>query len=368
MSVALRNDKRVVTLVCRMGIAAALAGLALGNMTAKAQDSSPKVQGPKAEAGAGAIRSLVDQATVNGGNDYPGMGFRLTSAEGIARSAKFKITRVARGERPKRVVLTDWLPPVGDQGNQGSCAGWATAYYCYTYSVAKQRKLTAEQRRDPRFQFSPAFLYHKVNGGVDSGSKMRDIFDVLGNEGCASLAEMPYSDKDLTSAPSSDAVNRAARYKARSVGCLFTAGKADVEALKTYLAEVRQPFVAAIPIFTDFPKGKRDDSFVYSLTVPAIKANFKGGHAITIVGYDEDKKAFRMVNSWGPDWGDGGFIWLSEDFIKEWGLEGWAQAPGGVIARDVVKGAPLPEKPIRASKSVLLEPAAPAKTPRRIKR
>ncbi len=343
-----------------VGRVAVAVGLAFWAVAAQAQ-------GPKAEAGAGGIRGLVNQAAVNGGQEYPGMGFRLTSPEGIARSAKFKIKMVARGERPRRVLLTQWLPPVGNQGNQGSCAGWATAYYCYTYSVAKQRKLTTEQRGDPRFQFSPAFLYHKVNGGVDSGSKMRDIFDVLGSQGCATLAEMPYSDKDFTSAPSSEAVARADRYKARSVGCLFTAGKVDLDALKTYLAEVQQPFVAAIPIFTDFPKGKLDSSFVYSLSVPATKANFKGGHAVTIVGYDDDKKAFRMVNSWGPGWGDDGFIWLSEEFMKEWCLEGWAQLPGGVVARDVVRGA---SSPIRASRNVTLEmpSATPSKTPRLIKR
>ncbi|MEZ4955452.1 MAG: C1 family peptidase [Saprospiraceae bacterium] len=35
-----------------------------------------------------------------------------------------------------------------------------------------------------------------------------------------------------------------------------------------------------------------------------------GGHAMTIVGYDDGKNAFRIVNSWGTNWGDNGFAWV----------------------------------------------------------
>ena len=44
-----------------------------------------------------------------------------------------------------------------------------------------------------------------------------------------------------------------------------------------------------------------------------------GGHEWTVIGFDRDKKwkhtgevgAFRMVNSWGKGWGDGGRAWVS---------------------------------------------------------
>jgi hypothetical protein len=40
-----------------------------------------------------------------------------------------------------------------------------------------------------------------------------------------------------------------------------------------------------------------------------------------------------MVNSWGPDWGDKGFLWLSEDFVHDHAFEGWADIPGGPVSR-----------------------------------
>ena len=41
-----------------------------------------------------------------------------------------------------------------------------------------------------------------------------------------------------------------------------------------------------------------------------------GGHAMAIVGYDDRKQAFRVINSWGKGWGDGGYVWLSYDAYK----------------------------------------------------
>jgi len=43
------------------------------------------------------------------------------------------------------------------------------------------------------------------------------------------------------------------------------------------------------------------------------------GHAMAIVGYDDNKYggSFRVLNSWGTDWADGGYVWVKyKDFAK----------------------------------------------------
>ena len=43
--------------------------------------------------------------------------------------------------------------------------------------------------------------------------------------------------------------------------------------------------------------------------------NLAGGHAILALGYDHEKQAVLLHNSWGPGWGENGRAWLSvEDF------------------------------------------------------
>lgn len=36
-----------------------------------------------------------------------------------------------------------------------------------------------------------------------------------------------------------------------------------------------------------------------------------GNHAMVVVGYDDTKNAFKVINSWGTDWSSGGYGWIS---------------------------------------------------------
>jgi len=168
-------------------------------------------------------------------------------------------------------------------------------------------------------------------------------FEILVERGCASEIQMPFSESDISSLPPEGALNQAKKLRARSIASLYRGfpmdGKyPDLEALKQFLATEQVPVVLGIPIFTDFPS-KVDSNFVYNVTVdPRGKdangnSNLRGLHAITIIGYDDSKKAFRMVNSWGPEWGDQGYLWLSEDFMKNWSLDCWTAVGGGPKAK-----------------------------------
>ncbi|MFC8151949.1 C1 family peptidase [Bacillus paralicheniformis] len=53
------------------------------------------------------------------------------------------------------------------------------------------------------------------------------------------------------------------------------------------------------------------------------ESEFLGGHAICIVGYDDDKKYLKFKNSWGPEWGDNGYGYLPYDYMSLDGSEAW---------------------------------------------
>ena len=285
-----------------------------------------------------------------------GMGAKPSPKVAYTRNAHIKIARAARGERPATLLLTEYLPPVLSQGQQGSCAAWSTAYYNYTYCVAQRRKWSTERLADPKYQFSPAFLYNQLNEGKDAGIAVSAAFEMLAKKGCATLAEMPYNDSDISTPPDDAANTRAGRFTASETASLFSGpNDDDTEKLKTFLNDTRQPFVLVIPIFNDFPRTSVPHDTVYNLTLPATAENFHGLHAITIVGYDDNKKAFLMVNSWGKNWGDGGFLWLAEDFIQTYATDGWSVVPGGLVAREV-KGMRSVGKHIRIISPTVVKP------------
>jgi Papain family cysteine protease len=42
----------------------------------------------------------------------------------------------------------------------------------------------------------------------------------------------------------------------------------------------------------------------------------EGSHAMVIVGYNNRLKALKVLNSWGQDWGDKGYVWISYSIIN----------------------------------------------------
>lgn len=268
------------------------------------------------------------QGTGGGGVPFK-TGLRRSTPAQFAASKRFVIRR-ARGEaRPARVLLTEFLPPVGRQ-EINNCVGWSAAYYAYTYAVGQRRGLTDEFRGEERFHFSPSYLYNQGNGGQDRGMQIATALQILKAQGCCTLAQMPVTN-DYRAQPSEAAKAYAAKFVAIDTAHLASApGPQNIEPMKTFLADTKQPFVVGIPVFSDFYR-LADPSGVYNH--PANDRNVEGYHAITIIGYDESKRAFRMINSWGTDWGDNGQLWLSEEFVANHAFEAWGFKPGGPKAR-----------------------------------
>lgn len=42
-----------------------------------------------------------------------------------------------------------------------------------------------------------------------------------------------------------------------------------------------------------------------------------GGHATIVVGYDDEKELLEIRNSWGPNWGNNGYIYIPYKLFKE---------------------------------------------------
>ncbi|MBF0211861.1 MAG: hypothetical protein HQK68_13355 [Desulfamplus sp.] len=206
---------------------------------------------------------------------------------------------------PRSVDLSANFPNPGDQGNQSSCVGWATAYALKSYQEKVELGWTLNT---PSHLFSPAFIYNQINDGQDQGSYIYEALDLAVNKGVATLATMPYSAKDYITQPSAAAFSEALKFKAAS--WKRVSGSTQIKAA---LAN-RKPVVGGITVYQQLMELSGSNS-VYNTAY----GNNQGGHAITIVGYDDDKYggAFKVINSWSQNWGDRGFFWMPYSFAAD---------------------------------------------------
>jgi hypothetical protein len=229
---------------------------------------------------------------------------------------------------PPRIDLSDNFPPAGNQGEQGSCTAWATAYALKSYQERMEigwSLTTSDGHFDPNHVFSPAFIYNQINQGRDGGSLPSEALQLIVDRGAATWATMPYDPSDYRSQPSSLAFQEAANFKAAEMKVAD-----DTQAIKTALAN-RLPVVAGIFVYKSLYQ-LRGTNPVYQLADVSCSPDNSCGHAVTIVGYDDDKYggAFKIINSWGSDWGDEGYFWLPYQFARQ--PAPWPNGRGPVLA------------------------------------
>ncbi|MBM3330531.1 hypothetical protein FJY68_01610 [candidate division WOR-3 bacterium] len=214
------------------------------------------------------------------------------------------------------VDLTSEMPPVGNQGGQGSCASWSIAYYHRTQLEYHERHWDLN---DPHHQFSPAFCYNQVNGGGDNGSGFGNNMPLICESGVASLADCPYNDGDPVSWPSESAYSKATPYRTKDWAWFHTDDTTGVNMIKQLLANGSTSCLS-IGVWGNFDNIAAHN---YMYCSADREGENRGGHLITFVGYNDTLTtvdgtgAFRMVNSWGPGWGQAGYFWMSYEAVMD---------------------------------------------------
>ena len=247
---------------------------------------------------------------------------------------------------PSTVDLSVDAPEPGDQGLQGSCVGWAVAYVLKTYHERIERgwPLTND-----RHVMSPAYIYNqiKVPGG---GSYFVDAFSLLVNEGVSSWEQMPYDPFDDRSQPSASARAEAGNYKIVDWGTVLrNTHQVFVQEIKRHLA-AGTPVVVGIPVHPDFDNLSESNP-VYDDDSGA----YRGAHAVVIVGYDDRRSAFKIANSWGTDWGIGGYGWIDYDASESLIWAAYVTEDVVAASDDERPGAASDPQPGSAATSVALD-------------
>ncbi len=225
--------------------------------------------------------------------DETAYGELPTSAPQTARSY---------GALPTKASIKAYCPTPGAQKFQ-DCVGWATTFGARTLLYAKQNGLKDAQSIDDN-TFAPSFAYSqvKLHPLCERGTQIWKALDILKEQGAPKSKDLPYECSPLIT----DVVKRnAAQYKIKDYKTLL-----KIEDMKKALAD-GNPVVIGMYVSEGFMKSGE----VWN----GEQAGEGGGHAMMIVGYDDQKEggAFEIMNSWGSTWANKGFVWVRyADFFK----------------------------------------------------
>ncbi len=206
---------------------------------------------------------------------------------------------------PPSADLRPGCPPPYDQGQLGSCTGNAIAG-----AIQFERK---KQNMTPDFVPSRLFIYYNervIEGTVeaDSGAQIRDGIKSVAGQGDCPESELPYDIAKFAHKPSARCYRDAVKYKAVSYSRLIQ----DTNQLKGCLAS-GFPFVFGFTVYASFESQAVARTGI--VPMPATGEKVLGGHAVMAVGYDDAQQRFLVRNSWGSDWGQGGYFTIPYAYL-----------------------------------------------------
>lgn len=254
-----------------------------------------------------------------------GQGLKLASKERL-RGIPIADVPYSGTELPSRVDLSGNMPPPGQQGAQNSCVAWSVAYALKSYQekIEERWDFGGGGQVDSRRVFSPAFIYNQLNQGSDGGASILEAFDLLSSRGAATWAAMPYSESDYLTRPNASAFEEAKRFR---VNFWRQVNPADVKEVKAQLG-AGYPVVFGMITDEGFQNARSGETW------SSHSGKIYGGHAMILVGYDDARGAFKVMNSWGPQWCEGGYGWIAYDFFRQ-------EANEAYIAKDAINSSPV---------------------------
>lgn len=208
---------------------------------------------------------------------------------------------------PTKVDLRAGCSPVVDQGQLGSCTANAIAS-----GLREYLELKAGQ---PLTTLSRLFLYYEERSlegtiGEDSGAEIRDGMKVLNQIGVCPESDWPYDINTFTNPPTNQEVTDAAAYKINEYHRITS-----LNLLKAALAQ-GLPVVIGIDVYESF----ESDQVAKTGIIPMPNTDtekYLGGHAVLVVGYDDNRDIFFVRNSWGTLWGDQGYFYLPYNYYNK---------------------------------------------------
>jgi C1A family cysteine protease len=201
------------------------------------------------------------------------------------------------------------VTPVKYQGLCGVCWAFTSAAVMesnflirknWSLDLSEQHIVDCSEASQPTYRGGQV-VYVKRKAGSCQGGWYGPVFDFYKTHSVALETQLPYQYRE-----SSCVASRTTQYKIAAWGYVKSdAGIPEVKAMKEALCKYG-PIAACVkvtPALQAYKSGIFDEF-----------ADCNGekdiNHAITIVGWDDEKESYLVKNSWGPQWGEDGYVWI----------------------------------------------------------
>ena len=267
-----------------------------------------------------------------GGGSASGSIQKLFSQSGYSFSPEqFKKANVYEGLEadntknplPEAVSLLRFAPDRKNQGKQGSCVAWSSVYAARTIVEAAS---TGQDGNNTAY--SPAFVYNNIALENCQGSFIQKAMEFMADKGVLPFNEFPYDDQDCGRQASGALMNKAAENRMHGFTRLTETEDVNginIRAVKEHLAK-DAPVVIGMMVGGTFMQEMMGKDTWAPTDDDRSQAGF-GGHALCVIGYDDRRQAFQIMNSWGPEWGNNGIAWVRYADFKEFVREAYGIDP-----------------------------------------
>jgi len=244
----------------------------------------------------------------------------------LRKRLRKKFKRDTKMQASNVIDYRKFLSPVKDQGNMGSCVGFAvTALKEFQENVEYQSEREAGsnyKRENPTYDLSEQWTYwnsKKIDpwGPSVEGTSIRYALKVLHKIGCPPEKAWKYTDNKIDIGKPESWSHMIARWN--TIDSYWRIKTPDIYQLLSALKNTG-PVVIGVGCYEEIFRPEKDGFVPY----PKQPRYCYGGHAILACGYDINKKRILFKNSWGPNWGKDGYGWFGFDYITDFCWDAWA--------------------------------------------
>jgi len=221
----------------------------------------------------------------------------------------------------KEVNLKPFCPIPGNQNGVNACVGYAMGYGAMTILNSIQSNDKSKEFFNQHC-FSPYFLFNQTlvdSFDCNKGASYQRSVELLKNKGNCFIQDFDVRD-NCHAQPDQRVIKKAQSYKILSGGVVFDerdSAAQKIKLIKSFLQD-------SIPVVINFEVFESFTQIENGLTNWSKKSNdsYKAHHGLLVVGYDST--SFEVMNSWGTEWGNGGFIKMTYKELADNTLRAYA--------------------------------------------